>query len=142
MATQRLIVATIAGDSAAAVASRFRSWVAHADTAAVDRFCDGLRQHGDSLPVVYFCEWIDRWLMGDLVPGPGGVVGQRYQATCLTPEDAVSWSQRCGQQFQEQKWLAARLREAAAAWGTITERYAVVVVREVIGASSMDEEVE
>lgn len=141
MATQRLIVATLAGDSADAVAARFRSWAAHPDAAAVDRFCDGLRKHGNSLPVVYFCEWIDRWLMGNLVPGPGCVDGKRYQATCLTPEEAVSWSERFVQQFAEQEWLAARFREAAAVWGTVTER-AVVVVREVIGASSTDEEVE
>src|SRR5687767_11004126 len=99
MATQRLIVATFAGDSAVAVVTRFRSWAAHADAAAVDRFCAGLRNHGDSLPVVYFCEWIDRWLMGNQVPGPGGVNGERYQTTCLTPEEAISLSDRCGQQF-------------------------------------------
>lgn len=22
-----------------------------------------------SLPIVYFCQWLDSWLMGDLVPG-------------------------------------------------------------------------
>jgi hypothetical protein len=142
MATQRLIVATLAGDSAAVVATRFRSWAAHADAAAVDCFCDALRKCGDSLPVVYFCEWIDRWLMGNLVPRPGCVDGQRYQATCLTPQEAVSWSDLCGQQFEEQKWLAARLREAAFGWGPVTDRYAVVVIREVIGPSSTDEDVE
>jgi hypothetical protein len=94
-----------------------------------------------SLPIVYFCEWLDRWLMGDLVPGPEAVEGVRYQAACLVPEQALAWADRCGHQFPEQQWLASRLREAAVAWGG-AEKQVVVLVREVLGGSATDEEVE
>jgi hypothetical protein len=80
--------------------------------------------------------------MGNLVPGPNAVEGRRFQAACLSPEQAVAWASQCGDQFSEQEWLAARLREAAAGWGTVAEQYAVVVIREVLGGSTTDEEVQ
>ena len=110
MATQRLTMATLAGQSAAVVAARFDQWRSAPDPAAVDRLCAAIRKHALSLPVVYFAEWVDRWLMGDSVPGPGAVEGRRFQATCLSPGQAAGWAGRCGGQFAEQGWLAARLR--------------------------------
>lgn len=141
MATQRLTVATLAGKSAVSVNSCFNRWRSVADSDAGDRFCASIREHSLCLPVVYFTEWVDRWLMGDLVPGPNAVEGRRFQAACLTPEEAVAWANRCGSQFAEQGWLASRLREAAAGWGEVAEPYAVVVVRETVGASVTDNEV-
>jgi hypothetical protein len=141
LATQRLTVATFVGESAAAVTALIRSWRASTDRASVDRFCVALRENGAFLPIVYFCEWVDRWLMGDLVPGPEAVEGRRYQAACLLPEQALAWAGRCGHQFPEQEWLASRLREAAVAWGGLEPRV-IVVVREVLGGSATDEEVE
>lgn len=93
------------------------------------------------MPIVYFCEWVDCWLMGDLVPGPDPVEGRRCQVTCFSTEQAMAWADRCGHQFPEQEWLATRLREAVIAWGGI-ERRAVVVVREVFDASTTHEQVE
>jgi len=141
VATQRLIVASLAGQAAAAVADRFRQWRDTPVPDAVDRFCTSLRAHALSLPVVYFAEWVDRWLMGNLVPGPGAVDGRQFQATCLSPEQAMAWADWCGSQFPEQKWLAARLREAAAGWGNVARVYSVVVIREVIGPTTSDDEV-
>jgi hypothetical protein len=143
MATQRLIVATIAGDAAAAVQALVHGWHSNPvpDPVAVDLFCERLRAHAAALPVVYFCEWVDRWLMGDRVPGPGAVDGKRFQVACLSPQQAVSWAGQCGSQFPEQEWLAGRLREAVRGWGSVAEPLAVVVVREVLGASTTDEEV-
>jgi len=140
MAMQRLIVATLAGESAAVVAGLFQSWRAGSDPAAVDRFCPALRANAPSLPIIYFCEWVDHWLMGDLVPGPEAVEGNQYQAACYLPEQALQWAARCGNQFPEQEWLACRLREAASAWGSTNPR-AIVVVREVLGGSTTDEHV-
>jgi hypothetical protein len=94
-----------------------------------------------SLPVVYFCEWVDHWLMGDQVSRPNAISGQVYQVTCLSPDEARGWADNCGDQYAEQGWLAARLREAAEGWGTITDEYIVVLVREVLGGSTLDEEV-
>ncbi len=141
MATQRLTVATLAGDAALAANVLFRSWQSRPDPAAVDQLCDGLRGDGLSLPVVYFCEWADRWSMGDDAPGPGAAEGRRYEATCLTPAQTEARAGRCGRQLPEQGWLAARLREAAGAWAGICEPRVVLVVREVIGLSATDEEV-
>jgi hypothetical protein len=144
MATQRLTVASIAGKAGATVEALFQSWradPARLDPAAVDRFCGQVRAHGTALPVVYFAEWVDRWLSGNLVPGPGSVTGRRYEATCLSPAQADGSAKGCGQQFTEQQWLASRLREAAAAWGSVAEHRVLVVLREVLGGSTTDEEV-
>ncbi len=92
------------------------------------------------LYVVYFCEWLDRWLMGDVVPGPMAVSGRRYEATCMTPHLAVEWAEQCGTQFVEQTLLANRLREAAAVWKPLSWQ-SVVVLRKVIGPANTDEEV-
>src|SRR5438309_851160 len=46
MATQRLLVATFAGDSARAVAALVCSWRPGSDSAAVDRFFAALRENG------------------------------------------------------------------------------------------------
>jgi hypothetical protein len=142
VATQRLTVATLAGRAAVAVSARFEQWRSAPDIEAVDRMCASLREHALDLPMVYFAEWVDRWLMGDLVPGPGAVEGRRSQATCLSPTEALGWAGRCGSQFAEQGWFAGRLREAAAGWGGVGEPYAVVVVREAVGASATDDEVQ
>ena len=77
MATQRLMVATLAGQSAVAVSGLFEKWRAVVDPEAVDRLCLSIRENALSLSVVYFAEWVDRWLMGDLAPGPGAVEGER-----------------------------------------------------------------
>jgi hypothetical protein len=143
MATQRLIAAVLGGDAASVVAARFRSWRAGPapDPRAVDRFCSELRANGAALPVLYFCDWVDRWLMGNSVPGPGAVAGGRFETTCLSPVEAAAWADRCGRQSPEQEWLAARLREAAAAWELVAESRAVVVIREVLDGSTTDDEV-
>jgi hypothetical protein len=123
------------------VAARFEQWRSVPDPAAVDRFCQALREHALELPVVYFAEWVDRWLMGDQVPGPGKVEGQQFQAALFSPDDARAWADRCDCQFPEQGWLAGRLREAAAGWGKVGEHYAMVVLRDMVGPSTDDDEV-
>jgi|SRR5665213_38777 len=141
MAMQRLTLATVAGDAGAHVAKLFQSWRNnHPTPETVDRFCERLRANGSMLPVIYFAEWMDRWLMGDLVPGPEPAEGRHYQAAALTPQAAVKWAEQCGTQFPEQYWLAARLQEAAAAWELPTAR-TVVVLRKVLGATTTDDEV-
>ena len=142
MATQRLTVATLSGQAAVAAVARFEELRTAPAPAAVDRLCVSLREHALSPQVIYFAEWVDRWLMGDLIPGPGAVEGHRFQATCLSPAQAVGWADRCPNQFAEQGWLASRLREAAVGWGGVAEPYAVVVVRQVVGASVHDDEIQ
>jgi hypothetical protein len=136
-----MTIATLGGQAAVAVEARFQQWRAAPDPDAVDQLCAAIREHALSLPIVYFAEWIDRWLMGNLVPGPGAVESRRFQATCLSPEQAIAWAGQCGSQFTEQVWLSNRLREAAAGWGSAAEDYAVVVIREALDASATDEDV-
>jgi hypothetical protein len=139
MATQRMTVATLIGAAAAVVAKLIAGWRAKPDPAAVDQFCASLRVHGLSLPVVYFSEWADRWSMGNLMPS-GVVEGRRCQAVCLSPEQAEASAARCGRQFFEQGWLAARLREAAIDCASVAEQCVVVLLREVVGPTTTDEE--
>jgi hypothetical protein len=143
MALQRLYIATLAGEAAEATVNLFRSWrnaVPAVDTAAVDRLCVSLRNNAASLPIVYFSEWIDRWLMGDRVPGPGVIEGKRFQATSFSRAEAIDWASQCGNQFQEHDWLATRLREAASAWSGLVDQVVIVVVREVFDVSTKDDE--
>lgn len=142
MATQRLAVATLSGRTAAVIASRFQHWRSNPDPDALDRFCASIREHSSSLPVIYFTEWVDHWLMGDAVPGPDAVDGRRFSATCLAPSDAAVWAEQCGSGSVEEGWLSSRLREAAAAWEGVADERVVVVVREVLGPLVTEEEVQ
>lgn len=142
MATQQINVATICGVTGQAIADLFRWWRAFApQPSVVDDFGMQLLANGVRPPIVYSCEWIDHWLMGDEVPGPGAVPGNRFEATCGTRAEAALWADRCGVQFPEQHWLAARLREAAEAWRPLVHDGVVVVARQVLGASTTDEEI-
>src|SRR5262249_3964691 len=133
MATQRIIIAKVGGQAGTAVARLFRRWT---DTRSlgdndyrsselwpetvcreIDRFAELLRENATDLSVSYFSEWIDHWLMGDEVPGPGAVCGKRFEASCSSPAEAEAWAAKCPEQFPEQEWLATRLREAAASGG-------------------------
>jgi hypothetical protein len=137
--TQRLTLATVVGQSAEAISALFDSWRINEDRPASDALCTALRKNGTALPVIYFCEWIDHWLMGDEVPGPDSVMGRIYQASCLTPEQALAWATRLGNQFLEQQWLAARLREASNVWSSIEPRV-VLTLREVLTSTVTDDE--
>jgi hypothetical protein len=137
---QRLTVVTVAGNSAVAIIERFNQLRSVPDAELLDQLCETVRNECVSLPIIYFTEWLDRWSMGNLVPGPGAVEGGRFQATTLAPGEALAWADQCGRQHQEQEWFAARLREAATAWEGMAEQYVVIVVREVIGGSTTDGE--
>lgn len=145
MATQRMTVATIAGDAGRSVHNRFAAWkvvqLQEPIRSVVDEFAKHLRENSASLPVVYFCEWIDRWLMGDAIQGPLSVHGARWQASCQSPEEARQWAMNVGTQWPEQRRLAACLLEAAGAWNGLVGEAVVVVLREILGASATDEEV-
>src|SRR5262249_965164 len=130
MATQRITIAEVGGDAGAAVARLFRKW---ADSGSgsdlpdavrdeIDRFAVVLREGAADLPVLYFCEWTDHWLMGDDVLGPGAVGGKRFEASCYSPAEAEALAASSPRQFPEQEWLATRLREAAGAWGSLVSQ--------------------
>src|SRR4051812_42516611 len=109
MAAQRFTVATFGGESVRRVEALFRGWQGDAapDT-AVERFCQELRVNSAMSPVLYISEWVDRWLMGNRVPGAGAVSGNRSQDVCLSPAQALAWAGQCGNQFPEEQWPAQR----------------------------------
>jgi hypothetical protein len=153
MATQRVIVAKIAGAAGVAVADHFRRWLASGSgeefrapiRAEVDQFAETLRANAASPPVVYYCEWIDMWSMGDVIPALGSagvrvVRGDRYEACCHQPTVSLIAPSNHGEPAQESVWTEARLREARAAWSGLVDESILVVLREPLGATVTDEE--
>ena len=145
--TQRFTIATIAGEAGRATAELFQVWSAsqakagpNAILGVVDSFGEHLKANAANLPVVYLCEWIDHWLMGDAVPNL--LQGKRFEAACMTTAEALVLAERSGEQFPENVWLAVQLRQAAESWKELIGPSAVVILREVLGATSLDEEVE
>jgi hypothetical protein len=136
-----MTVATLAGKAAITVAALFDRWRLTPDPEAIDHFCMAIRANASAVPVLYFAEWVDRWLMGGTIPGPGAIQGKRFQATSLSPGHALAWAGQCGRQFAEHVWMASRLREAATCWETVAEQREIIVIREVSGASISDDEV-
>jgi hypothetical protein len=139
-----MIALTLGGEPARLATKAIASWRGQTspDVAAIDQFCDALRANANgALAVLYYTEWIDRWLMGDLVPGPNAVEGRRFQLTTFAPAQARDWAQHCQAKYQEGAWFAARLREAADAWCGDSETVLIVVVREVFGGLAGDDEI-
>lgn len=159
MATQRITIATIGGEAGVIVAELLRCWRIAQRTKqqgdvkqCVDLFAGQLRANGRFPPILYFSEWFDLWsmgdefcsywLMGDSYHDIETVEGSRYEISWVSRREASAWADRCGSQFPEQQWLAARLREAAESWRELAESAVVVLLREVLGGTVTDEEVE
>lgn len=157
MAAQRVVLLKVIGESGRLVAERCRAWAARQQTSPDDpelrkkigRFAEVLDAHRTDLPVVYYSEWLDRWSMGDDFAKPftarGGValvpVG-RFSDVYITdrPADMLTLPAD-GWQFDEQALLATRLRELAVEWEQLVEDGVIVLLRQVIGASTDDEEI-
>ncbi len=147
MATQRITIAKIGGEAAGLVARLFaRRQSGPAFGSLLDRFCTELRANCSMPPVIYFCEWIDPWLLGAQIFGPMHDDSDfeptvRFQACCMTPAEALDWAGRCGRQWPEQNWLAVRLSEAARAWESDVTEAVVVLIREVLAPTTEDQQV-
>jgi hypothetical protein len=148
MATQRITVATIAGEAGQMVAGLFRKWhstegVSEQDAvrSAVDAFAKQLQKRGGIPPVFYYCEWFDCWLMGDSIHFGNVVEGKQFQASCGSRRDAKVRAEQNGSQFPEEQWITTRLQEAAEAWQFLAEPAVVVILRQVLGPTYTDEEV-
>jgi hypothetical protein len=131
----------IGGAAGRRVQESFLSWRQHQATARISELSSALRANAGSHSILYYSEWIDSWLMGDRLPGPGAVETGRFSATCLSRSEAIAWAKRIVGQFVEQRWLIARLREAAESGAFFASDAAVVIIREVLGASVRDEEI-
>jgi hypothetical protein len=138
---QRVTIATFAGDASWIVKQLHAKWKRRSDPTQIDLFCSFTRNHGDTLPIIYFAEWIDSWLMGDALPGPSKREGKEYQLSVFDRVSALDWAGRCGNQFEEETWFAARLKEAVAVREVVIADRSIVVMRKVLGASTSDDEV-
>jgi hypothetical protein len=155
IATQRIILANLGGAAAAAVAVRFRRWLGSCQGGnfpapvrrEVDQFAVTLRANAASPPIIYYCEWVDMWSMGDVIPAlgvPGARVvrGDRYDACCHDSNVSLLAPTLGGEMAQEAEWLVARLREARSAWSGLVSESALVVLREALGGTVTDEELQ
>lgn len=170
MATQRITLIKVGGCSADYIEQKLQSWVAARTADKIDDWSPeqlplDIRQQADDLadrliansslpPVIHFVSWIDQWSMGDLVPGwltsPDGspllfLQTDRYEIYGYPLPDEkqlIRSLKRVGdQQWDEIDCYRRRLKEAVVAWQKIIDRSIIVVLREVLGATVLDEEV-
>jgi hypothetical protein len=170
LASQRITIAKLAGVSGDIAFQRLCAWSAarRADDPNLwspeqwpepmrqeaDDFAERVRAHGLALPVCYFVEWADLWSMGDLFSRwltplncsrPIGVYANRFEIFAYDLPDggrlADSLAAAGPQQFAESDWFVTRLREAVNAWDKLVTRATLVVLRNVVDASALDEEV-
>jgi len=119
----------------------------------IDEFAICVRNHSCTPPVLYFAEWIDTWSAGnwfflfDRQPDgvlKAGVAGRRFEVFwhCL-PDDGRLKNRLGGDvQFPEDAWLRQRIREGLDALANANaERGVLILLREAIGGSVLDEEV-
>lgn len=123
----------------------------------MDAFAAALRAESHRPPVVFFSEYVDFWWMGHLfaahaVPAAGvvEVLSDRLQLACYRLPDGgvlARWLEqtprrkRVREQIpQEQLWFRLLLLEAVRAWERLVDEAAVVVLREVVGPTVLDEE--
>lgn len=170
MASQRITIAKLAGLSGEIALKRLSAWSSARNAVnpnlwspeqwpgevrqEADEFADQVREHGYALPVCHFVEWADMWSMGDQFPRwmtppncsrPIGVHANRFEVFAYSlPDDGrlAKYLATAGpQQFTETDWFIARLLEAVSAWEKLLPSATLVVLRKVIDASALDEEV-
>lgn len=176
MASQRITIAKIGGASALALASQFKKWAgertidepadlrpdqwpvsARREMAA---FASELRANGHAPPVVYYCEYIDLWSMGDLfdrwMPNHNGsrlmcLLSDVVELRCYALPDGGLLAEDLQRLLkkrslrerdpQEDRWFVVSLLEATLAWTGVVDTAALVVVREVLGGLVEDSEI-
>lgn len=170
MASQRITVAKVGGVAAQIIVERLREWSSARQISSSDEwspeqwpqhvreraddFADQLRAHAFSLPVVHFIEWVDMWSVGDLFarwltppdgPIPFVLYANRYQVFAYILPDGGRLAQHLAaagpQQSAEANWFVSRLREVVEAWQELVAPAVVVVVRNVLGSTVLDEEI-
>ena len=122
----------------------------------MDRLVSVLFQHALDLPTMYFCQYADAWSLGSFVQchvggWPGLIeVGSAKHSLALVPVAAeektlkarLTKALRKRKMTQEDRWFLVNLREAVDAWSPLCVDSAIIVVRELLGGSWLNEEVE
>jgi hypothetical protein len=169
MASQRMIVAKIAGEAAVSLFDRFRNFNlqgarlrGNRDSRTCDElqhFVSGLRAHSDCPPVLFYAEYVDMWSMGDVFTRPfAGFNRRRF----LHVEDGIELmvyrlpdkgrlertiraalrpKRVRSAQWQETRLFLTILLESVLSWEEIKGKSALVVVRDVHGSLVLDEDV-
>jgi len=120
-----------------------------------------LRQHGHEPPVVFYVEYVDMWSMGSMftwfIETPPcqemiEVCADQMDLLCYAlPDDGALANtirrlmrrKRIRQSNpQEERWYLLFLSEALAAWETLVQPGAIIVLRELLGATTEDSEIE
>lgn len=170
MSTQRFTIATVGGCAATTIEAQLQSWVRRRlplegkalwsseawppkVQKLIDEFANSLRNHCCSPPVLYFAEWIDTWSGGtwfylfDRQPDGvlmAGVGGRRFEVYWHYLPDDGKMKDRLGGdvQYPEDAWLRQRVREGLDALAnTNAEQGILILLREAIGGSVLDDEV-
>jgi hypothetical protein len=104
--------------------------------------------------VIHFVEWADlcsmgdvyfRWLTPPNTSEPLYIHADRFEIYGYGLPDDGRLSHHLAnagpQQCEEYDWYVGRLSEAVGAWQQVVDRSVLVVLREVVGGLTMDEEV-
>lgn len=165
MASQRVLLLTIAGELADTIWNDIRRWsgariaVAN-DEWSSDDWPDAIKHEVDHLvtrltvaaylpPVLYRSEHVDCWSMGDVFETALVKGHTDYCRRLLTAshEIVATWVRFSEQINPHQKapdetvWLYTHINEAIAAWGTFAEKRLVLLVRTVLGGLCEDDDV-
>ena len=165
MASQRVLLLTIAGGLADSMWNDIRQWSDARVTIAenewssdnwpdaikseVNHFVTRLTNTGYHPPVLYRSEHIDYWSMGDVFETALVKGHSDYCRRILTGPHAIiaTWVRFSEQISPEQDapdetaWLYSHINEAIAAWSNIAERRLVLLVRTVLGSMWEDHNV-
>jgi hypothetical protein len=155
MATQRFTLTKLAGAAGTAAAELLCGWASLPEISnrQLEAFTALLHGHGSDPSITYFCEWFDHWSMGDVldkwlpVSENSGAFAVRvgpFEIRCYAlPDGGVLAALLTGDPdwSEEEHWFVARLREAVEAWDKLAPQATLIVIREVLGGSTLDGEV-
>lgn len=171
MATQRITLLKFGGVAGEEILRRLTEWSAARSSddphewgeeqwpdevrGAADALVDLLKAHAMQPPCLWALEWLDTWSMFHefhrwLVPPrpqqPIVVYANRYQIHAYGLPDRGRLKRRLARakkpQFAEYAWLITCLREAVSSFDKVVDHAALVLIREVLGGSLCDRELE
>jgi hypothetical protein len=167
MSTQRLTIAKIAGAASVATIDLFRTWRSarliedqewspnqwpQQVRLQADEWALRMRQNAHKPPVLFFAEYVDMWSFAPPRVHIGNdqliqVVADRYEVFCLQLPAATELVSQLRRLRREGQWFEDRLFgkvtiEAMAAWRKLIDMSAIVFLREILGGSIEDHEVE
>lgn len=165
MASQRVLLLTIAGQLADTIWNDIRRWgnarMAAANSewssqdwpdaikSQADRLVARLTQNGYLPPVLYRSEHVDCWSMGDVFESALVKESPDYCCRLLTDSHEIiaTWVHHSEQIFPDQDspdetiWLFSHINEAITAWNAFAETRLVLLFRTVLGGLWEDDEI-